>query len=132
MNKHVLLIDDDPVFLLIFTRMIKKVCTRLSVNSFLNGEKGLEFLNKNYSPENQYIILLDINMPIINGWQFLDIIRKKGMALNNNISIYILTSSTDLDDVKQAKTYSIVKDIVSKPLSVNSLNRILQPLIKDQ
>lgn len=131
MNKQVLLIDDDPIFHIIFTRMIEKVWAGLSVNSFLNGEKGLDYLNTNYSIDNQYVILLDINMPVNNGWQFLDEIRKKNMALTNNIMIYIVTSSTDYDDVKQAKTYSIVKDILPKPLSIKSLNRILQPLIKD-
>jgi CheY-like chemotaxis protein len=131
MNKQVLLIDDDPIFHVIFTRMIKSVSSGLSVNSFANGEIGLEYLNKNYSVDDQYVILLDINMPIINGWQFLDVLRKKGIAFNNNIYIYILTSSTDLDDVKQSRTYNFVKDIISKPLTVSSLTSVLKPLTKE-
>ena len=131
MNKKILLIDDDPIFHLIFNRMIKKVCNELSVNSFENGKIGLDYLNKNYSTNDQYVILLDINMPIINGWQFLDVVKKNGIARNNNILIYILTSSTDLDDVKQSKTYDFVKDIISKPLTVKSLNNILKPVIKE-
>lgn len=131
MSKHVLLIDDDPIFHIIFTRMIKKVQPGITVNSFSNGNNGLEYLNQNYSSDNQYVILLDINMPIINGWQFLDIIRKKGIALNNNICIYILTSSTDLDDEEQSKTYNFVKDIISKPLTVQSLSYVLKPLTKE-
>lgn len=131
MSKHVLLIDDDPIFHIIFTRMINKVQPGITVNSFSNGKNGLDYLNQNYSSDNQYVILLDINMPIINGWQFLDIIRKKGIALNNNICIYILTSSTDLDDEKQSKTYNFVKDIISKPLTVQSLSYVLKPLTKE-
>lgn len=131
MNKQVLLIDDDPIFHVIFTRMIKSVSSGLSVNSFANGKIGLEYLNKNYSVDDQYVILLDINMPIINGWQFLDVLRKKGIAFNNNIYIYILTSSTDLDDVKQSRTYNFVKDIISKPLTVSSLTSVLKPLTKE-
>lgn len=131
MNKKVLLIDDDPIFHIIFTRMITKVYSGLSVNSFPNGKIGIDYLNKNYSTDNQYVIVLDINMPIINGWQFLDVLRKKGILPNNNISVYILTSSTDMDDVKQSKTYSFVKDIISKPLTVSSLHSILRPLTKD-
>lgn len=130
MNRQVLLIDDDPVFQMIFTRMINKVCAGLSVNSFSNGKIGLDYLTTNYSANNQYVILLDINMPIINGWQFLDAIRKRGITLNNNVYIYIVTSSTDLDDVKQSKTYDFVKDIISKPLTVSSLKKIMQPLTK--
>ncbi|WP_157831430.1 response regulator [Confluentibacter flavum] len=131
MNKHVLLVDDDPIFHIIFTRMIKKVYPELSVNSSLNGKIALEYLNTNYSEESQYIILLDINMPVYNGWQFLDIIKKKEIILNNNIIIFVVTSSTDLDDIKRAKSYSFVKDTLSKPLSVDSLNHVLQPLINE-
>ena len=131
MTKQVLLIDDDPIFHVIFTRMIKRVSYELSVKSFPNGEIGLEFLNENYSIHDQYVILLDINMPIINGWQFLDVLQNKGIALNNNLSIYILTSSTDLDDVEQSRTYNFVKDIISKPLTASSLKRVLKTLTKD-
>lgn len=131
MNKEVLLIDDDPIFHIIFSRMIKKVHTGLTVNPFLNGKLALDYLDKNYSSNKQYVILLDINMPIKNGWQFLDGIIKKGLCLNNNVAIYIVTSSTDHEDIKQAKNYSMVKDMYSKPLSINSLTYMLQPLIKD-
>ncbi|WP_157805256.1 response regulator [Confluentibacter citreus] len=131
MNKHVLLIDDDPIFHVIFTRMINKVYPGLSVSSSLHGKLALEFLNRNYSIENQYIVLLDINMPVYNGWQFLDAIKKKGIIRNNNITIFVVTSSTDLDDIKRAKAYGFVKDTLSKPLSVNSLNSVLQPLVNE-
>jgi len=131
MNKHVLLVDDDPIFHVIFTRMIKKVYPALNVNSSLNGKIAFEYLNKNYSMDDQYIILLDINMPINNGWQFLDAIKKKGIIRNNNIIIFVVTSSTDLDDIKRAKSYGFVRDTLSKPLSVDSLNHVLKPLINE-
>lgn len=129
MDKHVLLIDDDPIFHIIFTRMINKVYPSLNVNSSLNGKIGLEYLSKNYSIDKQYIILLDINMPINNGWQFLDGIKKKGIIQNNNITIFVVTSSTDLDDIKRAKSYGFVKDTLSKPLSVDSLNHVFKPFL---
>lgn len=131
MNKYVLLVDDDPIFHVIFTRMIKRVYPTLNVNSSLNGKIALEYLNKNYCMDDQYIILLDINMPINNGWQFLDAIKKKGIIRNNNIIIFVVTSSTDLDDIKRAKSYGFVKDTLSKPLSVDSLNHVLKPLINE-
>lgn len=131
MNKEVLLIDDDPIFHFIFSRMIEKIHGGLTVNAFLNGKIGLDYLSKNYSTDKQYVILLDINMPIKNGWQFLDGIIKKGLPINNNMTIFIVTSSTDQEDIKQAKNYDLVKDIFSKPLSINYLTDMLQPLIED-
>lgn len=131
MNKYVLLVDDDPVFHIIFNRMIKKVDARLKVNSFLNGQIALEYLNENYSIDNQYIILLDINMPVNNGWQFLDEIKKWGIVKNNTMTLFIVSSSTDVDDIKKAKKYHFVKGILSKPLSIDSVKNILQPLSEE-
>lgn len=126
MNKHVLLIDDDPVFHIIFTRMIKKLDKSLHVTSKLNGQIALEYLNENYNIDNQYIILLDINMPINNGWQFLNKIKKWEMIKNNNITLFIVSSSTDIEDKKKAQKYPFVKGILTKPLSIISVKDILQ------
>lgn len=131
MNKQVLLIDDDPIFHIIFSRMIKKIFPKLDVNSSLNGKIALDYLIKNYSKEDRYIILLDINMPVYNGWQFLDAIKKREIILNNNIIIFVVTSSTDFDDTKRAKSYGFVKDTLSKPLSIDTLNHALQPFINE-
>lgn len=126
MNKHVLLIDDDPIFHIIFTRMIKKLDKSLHVTSKLNGQIALEYLNENYSIDSQYIILLDINMPINNGWQFLNKIKKWEILKNNNITLFIVSSSTDIEDKKKAQKYPFVKGILTKPLSINSVKDILQ------
>ncbi|PLB20282.1 MAG: Response regulator receiver [Flavobacteriaceae bacterium FS1-H7996/R] len=87
---------------------------------------ALDHLKKNYTSNNQYIILLDINMPEINGWQFLKEIKKSGIIKNNNLTLYIVSSSTDIDDIKQAQNHDLVKSIFSKPLSINSVKHILQ------
>jgi CheY-like chemotaxis protein len=126
MDKHVLLIDDDPIFHVIFIRMIQKICTQLKVTSLLDGKMALDHLKKNYTSNNQYIIFLDINMPVINGWQFLNEIKKSGIIKNNNLTLYIVSSSTDTDDIMQAQSHDLVKNIFSKPLSINSVKHILQ------
>lgn len=126
MDKHVLLIDDDPIFHLIFSRMINKVCAGLNVVPFLNGKIALEYLNKNYNIDSRYVILLDINMPVCNGWQFLDEIKKRSMTQNNNIALFVVTSSTGIDDIKLAQSHDFVKGILTKPLSINTLKDIIQ------
>lgn len=128
MNKYVLLIDDDPIFHVIFSRMINKFYTGVNVISFLNGIEALDYLNSNYTKENQYVILLDINMPVFNGWQFIEEITKRAIKQNNNLTLYVVTSSTDSDDIKRAKSYFFVKDVLTKPLSVNTINFALGPL----
>lgn len=128
MNKHVLLIDDDPIFHVIFSRMINKVYAGLNVISFLNGKEALDYLNTSYSKNSQYVLLLDINMPVFNGWQFIEEIKKRAIIQNDNLTLYVVTSSTDSDDIKRAKSYFFVKDVLTKPLSVNTINFALGPL----
>ena len=128
MNKHVLLIDDDPIFHVIFSRMINNVYAGLNVISFLNGKEALDYLSTSYSKNSQYVLLLDINMPVFNGWQFIEEIKKRAIIQNDNLTLYVVTSSTDSDDIKRAKSYFFVKDVLTKPLSVNTINFALGPL----
>lgn len=128
MNKYVLLIDDDPIFHVIFSRMINKVYAGLNVISFLNGKEALDYLNTSYSKNSQYVLLLDINMPEFNGWQFIEEIKKRAIIQNDNLTLYVVTSSTDSDDIKRAKSYLFVKDVLTKPLSVNTINFAFGPL----
>lgn len=130
MNKHVLLIDDDPIFHVIFSRMINKVYAGLNVISFLNGKEALDYLNTSYSKNSQYVLLLDINMPVFNGWQFIDEIKKSAIVQNSNIKLYVVTSSTDTDDTKRAISYHFVEDVLTKPLSVKTINLALDSLNK--
>ncbi len=126
MNRQVLLIDDDPLFHLIFTRLIKKVREDIHLTSHLNGKLALDYLKNNYSINNQYIILLDINMPIINGWQFLTEIKHMGILKNKNITLFVVSSSTDLDEINHVHSYDFVKDMLSKPISIASVKYILE------
>jgi len=66
--------------------------------------------------------MLDINMPIMNGWDFMDAIKEKGM--DKNVSVIILTSSINNADKIKAKKYDMVVDYVEKPLSIEHLNRL--------
>lgn len=126
MNKKVLLIDDDPMFQLILSRMIEKVGIQCDVSSYSNGKLALDYLNEKYSPQFNYLMFLDINMPVMSGWEFLDQIKPLDMIRNNNMTINIVTSSTDLSDAKKAGQYDFIDGIISKPVSFDKLNAILR------
>lgn len=125
MNKQVLLIDDDPMFQLILARMIEKVGAQCDVTAHLNGKIALDYLNENYHPHREFLLFLDINMPVMNGWEFLDELKPLEIIQNKNITIHIVTSSTDLGDVKKAESYDFVEGVLSKPVSFDALNSIL-------
>jgi|SRR5690606_23569807 len=125
MNKLVLLVDDDPIFNWVSTKMIGKVDPGLTIKSFVNGKDALDFLRESYSGKIFYHILLDINMPGLNGWEFLDALEKMQTIESENLSIYIVSSSTDDSDVKKSDGYGLVNGYFNKPLSVESIKSIL-------
>ena len=125
--ERLFLVDDDHIFLMIMKRMIMQAEVVKSVETFENGLDILEYLKANQSkpevlPE---IILLDLNMPIMDGWQFLDAYREIQRELAQNIRIYILSSSNFEEDIRRAEEYSMVKEYLVKPLSPERLIGIM-------
>lgn len=74
------------------------------------------------------VILLDLNMPIMDGWQFLDELVKIPNA--ERIPIYIVSSSVDRRDIDKAKTYKIVNNYIIKPFSVAKIKDLIEELTK--
>ncbi|WP_207429249.1 response regulator [Pedobacter sp. SYSU D00535] len=115
----VIIIDDDPIHQRIAQIMIQKHQIYEEYGSYTEAGKALEYLEENLDNENNLpdVILLDLNMPVIDGWDFLDkfdMIRDK---LVKNIRIYIVSSSVDEKDILRSQTYSYVHGFISKPLS---------------
>jgi CheY-like chemotaxis protein len=79
-------------------------------------------VNATFLPE---IIFLDIEMPDMNGWEFLDELHALPDTLIEKCYIIILTSSIDVDDIEKSKTYSVVRDFISKPLTTDKLKEIV-------
>ncbi|ANQ50283.1 response regulator [Flammeovirga yaeyamensis] len=126
--KNILLIDDSESIsffnqLIIEQANITEKCTML-----LSGEKGLEYLQE-YDKEKYplpEIILLDINMPRMNGWEFIEEFDQLDKSITENITLFMLTTSTNKDDKDKALTYSTVKGYLTKPLTEEQLNQVLE------
>jgi CheY-like chemotaxis protein len=84
-----------------------------------NGSQALDFIQKN--PEAPFLILLDINMPVMDGWEFLDAVQQLNMP---SVFVVMVTSSVDSRDRKKALKYAQVIDYFEKPLSVDACVRI--------
>jgi len=113
-------IDDDEINNMLSERLISRVMPKASVHSFLYAEDALDLLKQEPSklPD---AIFLDINMPRMNGWEFLDSIS----VLNISVNIYMLTSSIDPRDQEKASKFSQVNDFISKPLREDRLRLII-------
>lgn len=126
MNKtltSILLIDDNPDDNFIHERAIRKVDANSIVITKESGEEALTYLTS-LSSCHADLILLDINMPEMNGWEFLEHYSKLDKALQCQSIIIMLTTSDNADDVARSKTLSNVKGFITKPLTKEKMASI--------
>lgn len=121
--KTIWVIDDDPIYQIIVNKVIQKSGLFSSVSSFTNGKDAIDALKmtleNNEMPPN--IILLDINMPIMDGWEFMEEMVLLKSKIKELIHIYIVSSSIAFEDKSKAKNYSEIIAYLSKPVNSNDL-----------
>jgi CheY-like chemotaxis protein len=124
----ILLVDDDEINNFISVKLIKKTLLNTEISTCLNGKFAIDQLVaiQNRDPDKMPdYILLDINMPIMNGWEFLDEYERLNLGKSGKTKIFIISSSVFNNDINKAKSYSLVKDFISKPLSVDKIKEVL-------
>ncbi len=119
----VFLVDDDPINNLINRRLLGKTGISNQIDEFLGGEEALEKINE-LEPDNSLLILLDINMPVLNGWEFLN--RYLEIYPDRKDKIVILSSSIDFQDRQRAEEYQIVSGFLEKPLTLDKISGQLE------
>lgn len=122
--RTILCIDDDPITLMLCKKVIQKASFAQEILTAYNGEEALELLkNLSDDPNKSFpeLILLDLNMPILNGWDFLEIYSASEIK---KCPIIILSSTIDPTDFNRAKDYNLVKSFYSKPITIDVLEEI--------
>lgn len=129
-TKTITLIDDDEIFVFLTKKAIEQTNLVDLIKVFNNGLDALNFLkeNKNNIDLLPEIILLDLSMPIMNGWQFLDEFAMLNPSIGKKIVIYICSSSISPDEITRAKTISEVSDYIIKPLTKDKLIDLIKNL----
>jgi CheY-like chemotaxis protein len=123
----VLLIDDDITINYFHNRIIQKNEMTNSVLISQNGKEGIQSikeLNSVCTTNDKTLIFLDLNMPIMNGWEFLEELKNLNDSLQLNYKIFVLSSSINPDDQKKAENNPLVNGYLSKPLSKEILDQI--------
>ena len=117
-EQRILLVDDDPIFLTLAELAIKKEQSEVEIFKANNGEEAINFLDS----EKVDLIYLDLNMPVMNGWEFLEAMESKD---RNGVKIYVLTSSIDPSDRKKAEENPLVSSMLEKPLDKQKIKESL-------
>ena len=123
----VLLIDDDPTTNFLHRRAIRQVAESAHVSEAMNGREALELLRAHIDAglAPPAYIFLDINMPELDGWGFLEGYRELPPDWRSQTRVFMLTTSLNPDDHNRARGYSDVVDVVDKILTRDKFSRIL-------
>lgn len=109
------LVDDDRTFCMITRINVNRIDPKLKLKEFSNGAEVLQALER----EQPSVMLLDINMSLVNGWEVLDRIEPP------QYPVYLISSSIDPEDIRKAEQHPYVKAYLEKPLSAEKLKSIL-------
>lgn len=126
--KCIMLIDDNPADNFLHTRSIRQLDCAEQVKVALNGKQALEMLTtpdesgELIAPE---LLFLDINMPIMNGWEFVEAYKKLPEELRSGALVLMLTTSMNPDDRSRAEDIDVIQNYATKPMHVEALRNLL-------
>jgi len=123
---NLFVIDDDKIYHFLFKNLLKQNGINVNVSFFHNGLEAIDHLKQHINDSGMYpdLILLDVNMPIMNGWQFLDEYTKL-KDVSRLSPVYMISSSNNEVDINKAKEYNhAVKDYFLKPVCKADLDKI--------
>ena len=111
------IVDDDEIFTYGFKKLTVIKGLFDEILNFSNGKEAIDYLldpkNHDHLPD---VLFVDINMPVMNGWEFNEAFEEIRSQLGKNIAVYNISSSVDLEDIKRAKSNPIITDYLLKPI----------------
>lgn len=123
MTLNTAIVDDDKIFHFLMTIMLKETQISSTPVCLQEGEQFLQWWHTQKSVSQNSLIFLDLNMPLVDGWQVLDKLKAENAK---NLFVVIITSSIDPKDRKRAENYPMVIDFMVKPIHLHDLIRIKQ------
>ena len=127
---NVFVVDDDDIYQFTIGITLKNISAVNNIRSFSDGAKALEHLltHQNTNDELPDIILLDINMPVMDGFQFMEEFTELLPKISKSIKVYMVSSSMDPKDIKKVERIEAISDYLIKPVNANQIKEILSEL----
>ena len=123
------LIDDDAIGAYLTENLLKAEGVAVPIYTFQSAEKALDDLIARPKETLPKVVFLDLNMPLMNGWQFLEALEPYQNKLRDSCHIYILTSSLALADLEKSRHYELVSGLIHKPLDRGEIRAIYAQLL---
>ena len=128
---NVFIVDDDDIYKFTMIKTLKSLKLTNRIKVFSDGEEALDFMLDNLHNDKELpdVIFLDIDMPIMDGFEFMEEYVKLKPKLGKKITIYMVSSSVDPVDIDRAKKISEITDYIVKPITQDQLTYIMQELV---
>ena len=125
MYRKILCVDDDPITLMLSKKVLEKIDFSEIIDTANNGEDALNYLEtvkKEHLRNADFVVpellFLDLNMPVMGGWELLDeLMENEYNSYFPDLKVIVLSSTIDPKDIEKSKTYPMVLDFLSKPIS---------------
>ena len=131
MLNKILCVDDDPITLMLCKKVIERTSFAQEIITAQNGEEAFQYFKKiieeiksGNGVDYPKLVLLDLNMPIMNGWEFLEAYLENNFQDILETKFIVLSSTIDPDDVNKSKKYKMVSDFMSKPITTEMLENL--------
>jgi len=131
-QKHIVcLIDDDNIYQYTARVILESTGLAKQIHSFYDGKAALNYFieqlpaNPDALPD---VIFLDINMPVMNGWEFLEEYNKLATSFPKPITVYMVSSSVNSTDMQRSRSYKSVSDYLVKPVNRNTYQELMENL----
>lgn len=128
-NPQICIIDDDLIYRLAITKYLKQKEWVQGITEYANGEEAIKAIQERIDKPD--IILLDLNMPVMDGWEFIEAFKNLPKHVNKPMNIYILTSSLMKKDFEKYQDANIALDYLTKPMNYSDLIVLLDSLFED-
>ncbi len=125
---NLLVIDDDDINIFIIKKIVEKTGLDINMVSKGNGQQAIDYIKETMANPEKFpnLMLIDINMPIMNGWEFVE--AYQSLDIKHSVDMYILSSSVYENDIEKTKSYVSVRGFISKPLSIERLIELVNTI----
>ena len=122
-DSQIIIVDDNAGVLFLHELMVRESGMPGNIETFDGAEKGLSFLRNRLESGQELLVFLDINMPAMSGWDFLE--KLEELEYTENVHVVMVTSSVNRSDREKSGRYRHVVDYIEKPLSIETCKKVM-------